>query len=121
MDFVSVEHMVRMFLRTIVDKPVEIVIPAQRPEAFVRVFRTGGFARDRITDLARITVQAWAPDRYEAERMASACRMALLNSGAALPLVRGVEESGGLYFNPDPTTNIPRYQFTVELTVRAKR
>lgn len=121
MEFVSVEQMVRVFLRTVVTQPVEILIPRERPDAFVRVFRTGGVARDRITDMSQITVQAWAADRYDAERMASACRTALLSSSAVLPLVRRVEETGGLHYNPDPSTSTPRYQFTVTLTVRAKR
>ncbi|KTR77999.1 hypothetical protein [Microbacterium oxydans] len=121
MEFVSVEQMVRLFLRTIVEPPVEILVPADRPAQFVRVFRTGGVARDRITDLAQITVQAWATDRYDAERLASACRMALLSGSSEMKLVRRVEETGGLHFNPDPKTNTPRYQFTVTLTVRAKR
>ena len=38
----------------------------------------------------------------------------------AMPLVRGVDETSGPYFDPDPDTNIDRYSFTHQLSVRAK-
>lgn len=122
MSFPDTEAMGRTFLLPVVS-PVKVVtlVPADRPTSFVRVFRTGGAAENRVLERAQLTVQGWAADTVSARDLTSACREAFLHDYRLMPLVRGVTETGGLYFNPDPDTGIPRYQFTVELMVRSAR
>lgn len=118
----DVEALVVAFLKPVASpQKVSTLVPDPRPASFVRVFRTGGAATNRVLERAQITVQAWAKDTGAAVELAKACRTALLNRSTSMPLVRGVEETGGLYFDPDPGTGIPRYTFTVQITVRAKR
>lgn len=122
MKFSDAETMGRTFLLAVVS-PVKVVtlVPATRPAKFVRIFRTGGAADNRVLERAQLTVQGWADDTVEAFALTSDCREAFLNDYSLMPLVRGVNEVGGLHFDPDPGTNTPRYTFTVELMVRAAR
>ena len=100
--------------------PVRVVtrVPASRPAEFVRVWRTGGAAANRVLDQPLITAQAWGAN---ADELARACREAFLHNYTLLPLVRGVEEVTGPYQDPDPATNTDRVTFTVQLQVRAAR
>ena len=118
----DVEALAVAFLKTVV-APVKVAtkVPSIRPASFVRAYRTGGSAVNRILEEAQITVDAWAVTEVEAFALASDCREALLNNASQLPLVRGASEVGGLHLNPDPGTNTPRYRFTVGLMVRAGR
>lgn len=118
----DVEALVIAFLKPIV-APVKVAtkVPATRPALFVRVYRTGGAAQNRILEEAQITVDAWAATEVDAFNLAAGCREALLNDASQIPLVRGATETGGLHLTPDPDTNTPRYRFTVGLTVRAGR
>lgn len=122
MNFVDVESLARGFLIPVVS-PVSVhtKVPATRPATFVRVWRTGGAAANRVLDRPIITVQVWGPDSVSAATLAGVCREALLSEGPSLPLVRGVEEVSGLYFDPDPSTGVDRYTFSVQLSVRAQR
>lgn len=100
--------------------PVRVLtkVPATRPAEFVRVWRTGGAAANRVLDQPMITVQAWGPN---ADALARKCREAFLSNSSLMPLVRGVEEVTGPYQDPDPATNSDRVTFTVQLQVRAAR
>jgi len=122
MRFADAESLVLAFLSPVVT-PVKVgtLVPATLPDKFVRVFRTGGAASNRVVERAQITVQVWAKDTVTASDLATDCRMHLLEHYILMPLVRGVTEIGGLYFNPDTGTGMPRFQFTVELLVRAAR
>lgn len=76
---------------------------------------------NRALDVPHITVIAWGMSTVDASELASVARAALLNDHVAMPLVRGVSEVGGLYYDPDPATGIDRYTFTVALRIRARR
>lgn len=121
MSFADVEGMARTFLLPMV-APLKVVtkVPANRPTKFVRIFRTGGAAVNRVLERAQLTVQGWDANA-EAFDLADVCREAFLNDYTLMPLVRGVSEVGGLHFDPDPDTGVERYTFTVELMVRASR
>ncbi|WP_157509584.1 hypothetical protein [Leifsonia sp. Root4] len=110
------------FLKPVI-APVKVAtkVPATRPASFVRVYRTGGAALNRVLDQPQITVDAWAANEVDAFELAAKCREALLNNASQMQLVRGATEVGGLHLNPDPGTNTPRYRFTVGLSVRAGR
>lgn len=118
----DVEALVVAFLKPVIS-PVKVAtkVPATRPASFVRVYRTGGAALNRVLDQPQITVDAWAASEVDAFELASKCREALLSNASQMQLVRGATEVGGLHLNPDPGTNTPRYRFTVGLSVRAGR
>ena len=122
MSLPDVEALAVAFIRSQV-APVKAYtkVPNPRPLSFVRVYRTGGAALSRVLEEAQLTVDSEAPDEVSAFSLASKCREAFFNDYTLMPLVRGVNEVGGLYFAPDPETNIPRYRFTVGLMVRAGR
>lgn len=118
----DVEALAVGFLKDVVT-PVKVGtrVPNPRPALFVRAYRTGGSAVNRVLEEAQITVEAAGATEVEAFNLASKCREAFLNDFSQMPLVRGANEVGGLYFSPDPDTNTPRYRFTIGLMVRAGR
>lgn len=122
MRFPDSEALVRSFLaaRT---SPVPAVtkVPAARPALFVRCWRTGGASSSRVLDQPIITVQVWGADSVTASELSSKCRQWLLADSGSMPLVRGVEEVTGQYYDPDPDTGIDRYTFSVQMKVRAQR
>lgn len=122
MSLPDVEAMGVAFLKPLV-APVKVAtkVANPRPTESVRVFRTGGAALNRVLEEAQLTVDAEAATQERAFELASKCREGFLHQSRLMPLVRGVNEVGGLYFAPDPETNIPRYRFTVGLMVRSGR
>lgn len=118
--FVDVETIVRDFLGDRVDVPVRTRVPKPRPKRFIRAWRTGGAAVNRILDRPLITVQVWdEEDDARASALANECRDYLLGASTGMNLVRRVEEVSGVYYDPDPDTGIHRYSFTHQLSVRA--
>lgn len=117
----DVEAMVIAFLKPRVDGGVGTKAPSPLPAAFTRVWRSGGTALNRIYESAMVTVTVWGTSTVDASQRAIDARNAFLHESSAMPLVRGVEESGGLYYDPDPTTGADRYTFTMTLKVRAAR
>lgn len=100
--------------------PVSTKIPNPRPGTFVRAWRTGGTAPNRIVDYAQMTVECWGADKGTANQLARQARGLLLDAASAsgIALCRRVE-SGSLYYDPDPDTASERYTFTAFLTLRA--
>lgn len=119
------EALVVAFLKARTAVPVATRVPAKnRPPVFIRAWRTGGAATNRIIDRPQITVQAWGPTANAtdvASELGQKCRRLLFNEYTGMRLVRRVEEVSGLYYDPDPDTGHARYTFTVALTVRAGR
>lgn len=125
MRFPDIEALARTYLRTGAysgGAGVHIKVPSTRPETFLRVWRTGGASVNRVLDAPLVTVESWSAksDKYAVDN-ANAARELLLNASGVMPLVRGVEEVTGLYFDPDPVSGVTRYTFTVRMRVRAKR
>lgn len=120
-DFSDAESMIGAFLRGKLVPPVSTKIPNPRPVRFIRAWRTGGVALNRVLEQAQITVTCTAASSVQASDDARAARSALLNDYTSMPLVRGVEEVSGPYFDPDPDTNEDRYSFTVRVTIRGRR
>lgn len=96
-------------------------VPSPRPVTFLRVWRTGGAAINRVLDQPLITVQSWASTDKIASDNANVARDLLLNASGAMSLVRGVEEVTGPYYDPDPVSDATRYTFTMRMRVRASR
>lgn len=119
-DFPDVEAMVGAFLRSRLTVPVSTKVPNPRPARFVRAWRTGGTALNRVVELAQVTVTCAAANSIQASDDARAVRFALQNEYTAMPLVRGVEEVSGPYYDPDPDTGGDRYSMTFRLAIRGR-
>jgi len=121
MRFPDVDAMVRVFLLPRVSVPVHISVPKDRPDSFIRAWRNGGAATNRVLDNATVTVEAWADSSVKAAELAEDVRGLFHHEYTAMPLVRGVEEISGPYSIPDPESGTARYRFSVRLRVRAAR
>ena len=124
MSFPDIEELTRQRLLAGAYKggaTVSTRVPSPRPKTFLRVWRTGGAAKNRALDMPLITVQSWSTDDDMAAENANVARGLLLNASAVMPLVRGVQEVTGPYYDPDPDSGVTRYTFTVQLRVRASR
>lgn len=122
MRFEDAEAMAVAFLKPVAaPERVGTKVPNPRPKRFVRAYRTGGSAINRVLERAQITVEVEAESSTAAFDLASRCRGEFLNRYMRMPLVRNVAETGGLYYAPDPATGADRYRFTMSLTIRAAR
>lgn len=102
-------------------------VPDDRPKRFIRTVRTGGFRRDAITDVARVTFECWAPSSTEAERDAQTVRDLLYGSAGTVLSnrearfkIHRVEEVAAPADSPDPDTASPRYTLTSEVHLRGR-
>lgn len=101
--------------------PVATRVPATRPPKFVRVSRVGGARRDLITDQPIVVVEAWATTETDAADLARTVRAyvgAMEQSAVGSAWIRRVREVGGVQSFPDPRSESPRYQFTVQIDTR---
>lgn len=96
-------------------------VPSPRLANFLRVWRSGGAADNRVVDEPLITVESWGEDDKVASDNANIARERILSHSSEMTLVRRVEERVGPYYDPDPVSGSPRYTFTVELRVRRAR
>ena len=123
----DVEAMAVSFAQTRTTAVVATKVGNPRPPLYARVWRTGGGAVNRVVELAQITVTVGAAATAGeggdviASREAQKLRKAFLNDYTAMPLVRGVSETVGPYYDPDPDTGEDRYSFTLQLSVRGAR
>ena len=102
-------------------------IPTSRPKRFIRTLRTGGYRRDAITDVARITFECWGESSTTAERDAQLVRdLFYRSSGRVLSnsisryKIHRVEEIAGPADNPDPDSTSSRYTITLEVHLRGR-
>lgn len=125
MRFPDTEALVRSYLVSgayTAGATVHTRVPSPRPAVFLRVWRTGGASLNRVVDQPLITVESWASTSDKvAWDNANVARELMLAASAAMPLVRGVEEVTGPYYDPDPVSGVTRYTFTMRLRVRAPR
>jgi hypothetical protein len=89
------------------DVPFSTNTPSDRPESFVTIERVGGPA-ERFQDNASMAVQAWAPSRWEAERLCNAVREDINNAFRYHPQVSRLE-FGSMANFPDASGH-PRFQ-----------
>lgn len=123
------EAMVIAFLRArIPDVDIASKVPNPRPRRFLRVWRSGGTASNRIIDNPHLTISGTVePDEddgansVEASELTQIARTLLFEESAGMPLVRKVTEVAAFRYDPDPDTDADRYTFTVALRVRKSR
>ena len=92
-------------------------VPSPRPARLVVLRRDGGNADDVVTDRPRVTCQCWSDTEVDAERLAAITR-AVLKTLPGTGAIRRVKDVGGPYPAPDPESDLPRYVFAVEITLR---
>jgi hypothetical protein len=117
--YADAELVVVEYLRPLIDPvPIGLRVPNPRPDKFVNIRRVGGTA-DRVIDVARIDLFAWALTDQDAQDLAMTLRRYL----AAMPGVRGgvrvvrVEEFAGPMPAPDDS-NQPRWLVTDDISLR---
>lgn len=96
--------------------PVCGLVPNPRPAQFVRVERLGGPRETRVTEAARIAIEAWADTDAAAVALLNQARAHLFDLEGNL---FGVDEYGGPTRLPDPITDMPRYTASFTVRVRA--
>ena len=90
-------------------------VPADRPNRFVTVERTGG-AVTTFRDFPTLAVQTWAQSAAAAAALADTIRHALPGLTSVEQIAR--VEIGSTYNWPDPLSGQPRYQTILTLTVK---
>ena len=95
--------------------PCYAEVPAERPDEFCTVERTGGPASIGI-DNPSVAIQAWGPTKYRAQELAIKVRDAMLYRAVEIPQVRGCTVNSGPYPFPDEDSGQHRYQLYVNMT-----
>lgn len=119
--FPDVEALLVRVLPGRVNVPVSTKVPTTRPAAFVVVTRVGGTRRDLVTDQSLVVVECWADVETVASDLGQLTRAhvyGLAQSDVDGDYVRSVREIGGLQRFPDPISESPRYQFTVQIDTK---
>lgn len=101
--------------------PVHREVPVVRPSRWVQVVRTGGTRATIVSDAAQLTISAWADRADFAAALAQRCRAishATIGTVVAGVPVYLVEELGGPYDNPDPTSGQERHTWTCRVHLR---
>ncbi|RLP74352.1 hypothetical protein D9V32_13470 [Mycetocola tolaasinivorans] len=120
-EFPDSEVMVTDFLKTRVEGDAAAFVPKVIPPRFIQIMRVGGAADNRAVETVSISWTAWGKSKADASAAAQKLRSVFLNDYSAMPLVRGLTEVTGPYFDPDPDTGRARYSGQVSLRVRGKR
>ena len=121
-EFPDVEAMCLTFAKTKTTAMVGTKVKNPRPVRYARIWRTGGGSLNRVLEQVQITITCGAvAGSVEALAIARDLRGAFLNEYTQMPLVRGVEETAGPYYDPDSDTAESRYSMTFILMVRGKR
>lgn len=102
-------------------------VPRLRPARFIRTVRTGGFRRDAVTDVARVTFECWGNSSTEAERDAQTIRDLFFRSKGTVLLsggnrykIHGVNEVAAPSDSPDIDSGAPRYTLSLEIHLRGR-
>ena len=96
--------------------PVVTKVPATRPASFVRLVRVGGGRANLVTERPIIVFECWAATGPAAERLSALVHAHVF--ALAPDTVRRVREVAGRQSFPDPLSESPRYQFTVQIDTR---
>ena len=89
-------------------------VPAERPDAFVVVERTGGSSGEGTTEIAMIDAQCWASNRKAAADLAEAVKASVRKIPGEVDDVAGFR-IGSTYRDSDLESGTPRYHVVFEL------
>lgn len=90
---------------------------------FVRVTRTGGPRTNLVTDGAQLMFQCWDTDETAAAGLCTLVRALVWAMDAAMVgdvWVRRVQEFSGPVNYPDPDTDMPRYQISMNVETKGQ-
>lgn len=96
-------------------------IPAERAVEMVRVTLVGGSQPDLVSEWSMIACQTWAADSVRASelcRLVKAHLLALDGQMVGEVFIQKVRVIGAPLYFPDPDSNSPRYQTTLEIRHR---
>lgn len=119
--FPDIEAVLVTHLEPLVGVPVSTRVPNPRPDEFVRLHRVGGVRRDLVTESPMVLVEAYAATSTRARDLgALALRHVhvMPDTDVEGAVIRRIREVGGLQSFPDPETDDPRYQFTVQIDTK---
>ena len=91
-------------------------VPANRPESFVTVERTGGGRDNVVIDRPTVAIQSWAPKRLGAAELAYAVQNIMADM-VNEPNICKVSV-GSIYNFPDPVSGVSRYQMIIDFVVQ---
>lgn len=97
--------------------PSSSIVPADRPQRFTTVERTGG-GYSLCRDAPNLAVQCWAESEAEAYTLALMAREVLTNMRETCPNVCSCSVDG-IYSFPDPDSRCYRYQLDFTAVTRA--
>lgn len=111
---------VKKYLESVQPVPVFGNTPKPLPDEFVEIAVTGG-TEGVVSQSPMVVFICWGESRSAAARLASRIKahMASCRQLDGLPVYR-IKTIGLPVFRPDPDTNRPRYQFTLEIQVRGR-
>lgn len=89
-------------------------VPADMPDEFVTVERTGGGASD-LVDHPVMAVQCWAMTGERAEALANEVRLRVMATQPPAGIHSARPNQGPYKFN-DPATRRPRWQFALDVS-----
>lgn len=96
-------------------------IPDPRPTKLIKVTRVGGTKLRLNADSPMLVFECWGSTSIEASELCRQAR-AYVNAMAGETIngvwVFKVREVGGPAFFPDPSTTLPRYQFSVAIDTK---
>lgn len=104
--------------------PIVSRVPADRPDSFVQIRRTGGVSRDVVIDGAFLTVDAWEVSQPAAMALAQQVRAVMhemANTSAAGVAVYRVRELAGPSDFPDVETGSPRVRQSFQVGLRGQK
>lgn len=107
-----IEPTVIAYLSTALSVPVSGGVPADPPDKFVTVEKTGG-SRTNWIESSTLAIQSWAPSIAEAAALNDAV-IAAMSAIVTLDSVSSVELNA-TYNYTDTTRNRPRYQAVFEI------
>lgn len=101
--------------------PTDIKHPSPTSGRYVRVSRVGGPRENLVTDGAQMLLECWSDtesDAAELCKLARALVWAMDGQQIAGVWVRRVQEFSGPVNLPDPDTTMPRYQVSMNLSLK---
>ena len=102
------------YLNGALDVPVSSDVPANRPDAFVTVERSGG-GKTKVEDRATLTVQVWDADRLALETLEESVGDALLLMPQYVDGVFSVSIDTESYYPLQVGGTFPRYVLTASV------
>lgn len=113
---------ISLLIKNTSNAPVSTVIPQSHSisDSRIRVSRTGGVVRDRVTDSALVLVECFASTTVKAQMLAADARAIMLQAGQLSKNIRHSKEAGGISYLPDPSSGQPKYQFLIQMDLKGK-